>query len=517
MNSTITAPAPPLTPPAQASGVGQSEGYRQILRSTALIGGSSAINVAIGILRTKAMATFLGPSGYGLLSLFGSIAEVVQSLVGMGIHSSGVRQIAEAVGSGESIRIGRTVMVLRRVAVLLGMLGALVLIVFARPITQLTFGDTSHVAGVALMAIVVFFREVSAGQSALIQGMRRIGDLARISVLGAVFGLLAGVPLVYWLHDAGVVPSLIAAALMSALTSWWYSRRIIVPSVDMTFGDMRQEAGNLLRLGIAFMASGFLTMGASYAVRIIVVRLAGFAAAGLYHSSWALGGLYVGFILQAMGTDFYPRLTAVSKDHPRCNQLVNQQALVSILLAGPGVIATLTFAPLVIALFYSAEFAAAVGVLRWIALGMMLRVIAWPMGFIVVAKGEQKIFIWTEIAATVVHVGLAWLLVSRFGVTGAGMAFFGLYLWHGILIYIIVRRLSGFEWSEENRRTVLLFLPLVGLVFLALYTLPLWLATALGTAAVLATGAYAARQLADLDPGGKVSRLFEMIASRRSR
>jgi antigen flippase len=463
------------------------------------------------------MATLLGPSGYGLLSLFGSVAEVAQSLAGMGIQSSGVRQIAEAVGTGESIRIGRTVMVLRRVAVLFGFLGGLGLIVLARPIAQLTFGDTSHVAGVALMAAVVFFREVSAGQGALIQGMRRIGDIARISVLGAMFGVLTGVPLVYWLHDAGVVPALIAAALMSALTSWWYSRRIVVPRVDMTFGEMRQEARGLLRLGVAFMASGFLTMGAAYAVKIIVVRLAGFAAAGLYQSSWALGGLYVGFILEAMGTDFYPRLTAVSNDHPRCNQLVNQQALVSILLAGPGVIATLTFAPLVIALFYSAEFAAAVGVLRWISLGMMLRVIAWPMGFIVMAKGARKIFIWIEVAATVVHVGLAWLLVRHFGVIGAGMAFVGLYLWHGTLVYIIVRRLSGFEWSAENRRTALLFLPLTGLVFVAMHALPFWLATGFGTAAVIATGAYSARMLADLDPGGTVSRILGLVGVRRSR
>jgi enterobacterial common antigen flippase len=514
MNPTITA-TPPVAAFKPATHGGRAEGYAQILRSTALIGGSSAINVAIGIARTKAMALFLGPAGLGLLGLFGSVADVVQNLAGMGIQTSGVRQIAEAVGTGEAIRISRTVTVLRRVAVLFGALGGALLVLFARPISQLTFGDTSQTAGVALMAIVVFLREVSAGQGALIQGMRRIGDLARISVLGALFGLLTGVPLVYWLRDDGVVPSLISAAAVSGLTSWWYSRRVVVAPVDLTLGDMRREASDLLRLGFAFMSSGLLTTGAAYAVRIIVVRVAGFEAAGLYQSAWALGGLYVGFILQAMGTDFYPRLTAVAKDHPRCNELVNQQALVSMLLAGPGVIATLTFAPLVIALFYSAKFAAAVGVLRWLSMGMMLRVIAWPMGFIVVAKGEQKIFVWTEIAATAVHVGLAWLLVRQFGLAGAGMAFFGLYVWHGTLIYVIVRRLSGFAWSAENRRTALLFLPAMALVFVGVDVLPFWLATTIGTIAVLAAGTHSVRMLAGLAPDGRVSRILEKIARHR--
>ena len=48
-----------------------------------------------------------------------------------------------------------------------------------------------------------------------------------------------------------------------------------------------------------------------------------------------------------MGADFYPRLTAVSKDNVACNRLVNEQARISLLLAGPGVIGTLTLAALV--------------------------------------------------------------------------------------------------------------------------------------------------------------------------
>ena len=50
-------------------------------------------------------------------------------------------------------------------------------------------------------------------------------------------------------------------------------------------------------------------MGAAYTIRLIVLRNAGLEAAGLYQAAWVLGGLYVAFILQAMGADFYPRLT----------------------------------------------------------------------------------------------------------------------------------------------------------------------------------------------------------------
>ena len=263
-----------------------------------------------------------------------------------------------------------------------------------------------------------------------------------MGVLGALFGTLISIPLVYCFGERGIVPSLIGVAGMSILTSWWYSRKAKIPAASLPWLQVRQEAAALLKLGFAFMATGFLMMGAGYAIRIIVLRRAGFEAAGLYQSAWNLAGVYVGFILASMGADFYPRLTAVAKDDAECNRLVNEQAQISLLLAGPGVLATMTFAPLVIALCYSSKFMAAVGVLRWFCLGLTLQVVAWPMGFVVVAKNKQQIFFWTELAAALVQVALGWICIAYFGLAGAGMSFFGLYVWHSLLIYWIVRRLQ---------------------------------------------------------------------------
>src|SRR5690606_31810102 len=187
-------------------------------------------------------------------------------------------------------------------------------------------------------------------------------------------------------------------------------------------------------------------------------------------------------------------------DDELCNRLVNEQAHISILLAGPGLLATLTVAPLLMLIFYSAEFQPAAGLLRWLCLGMMLRIVAWPMGFIVLAKGKRKIFFWTEVAATVVHVGLAFSLVQVIGLAGAGIAFFGLYVWHTVLVYFIARHLTGFRWSGENLGLCLMFLPSAGVIVCAFQFLPTWQAVAVGLTFTLATGLYALRALIRLFP-----------------
>jgi antigen flippase len=496
-----TADAPAMPPP------GRSSSYAQILRSSALIGGASVLNIGISVIRTKVMAILLGPAGFGVTGLYISILDLAKTFAAMGISTSGVRQIAVAVGTGDELQIARTAQVLRRTALVLGVVGALMLAALSWPVAHLTFGKqgADYVGGVALLSLGVLFYTVSGGLDAWLQGMRRIGDLARIAVIGTVAGVIVTIVIIYFLRERGIPLALVSVAAASMMISYWFSRRIPVAPVKMSTFEVCREARDLLKLGAAFLASGLLTMGAAYAIRVIILRHfgneaaeLGKAAAGYYQSAWMLGGMYVGIILQAMGADFYPRLTAAADNNEECNRLVNEQSQVSLLLAGPGVLATLTFAPLVIATFYTSQFTVAVEPLRWICLGMALRVAVWPLGFIVVAKGRQGVFLWTEVLATAVHVGLAYVGCKFFGVTGACMGFVGLYVVHGIVISLIVRQMSGFRWARENVQIGLVMMGLMSVAFAGFMLLPFWPSAIVGGITLTLSIVYSLRSLLKL-------------------
>jgi PST family polysaccharide transporter len=120
------------------------------------------------------------------------------------------------------------------------------------------------------------------------------------------------------------------------------------------------------------------------------------------------------------------------------------------------------------------------------------------MGFIIVAKGRQSIFFWCELAYTAVYVALAWLGIRYFALNGAGMAFFGSYLFHWLMIYPVVRWLTGFRWSAANRQIGLIFLATIGLVFSSFYLLSFWASTAVGALAAVLSGIYSLRTLCRL-------------------
>jgi enterobacterial common antigen flippase len=469
--------------------------YGQILKSSTIIGGSSVVNVLMGIVRSKVNAVLLGPGGVGLIGLYSSIFRIVGTLTGMGIGSSGVRQIAEAAGTGDRIRIARTIMTLRRVALFLGLIGALALFLFRKPVCQMTFGNLEHVRDVGLLAVLIFLGEVASGQAALIQGVRRIGDLARRSIIGAVLGTMASATIIYFYRERGILISFIAIAILELVSSWWFARKIQVEPVTLYWKELWGEARPLLALGLVMTFSGLIAAGGAYVTQMIIVRQFNLAAVGLYGAAMTLSSVYVRFILQAMGADFYPRLTAVAKDHPTSNRLVNEQAEVGLLLAVPGILATLTFAPLVIHAFYAAEFIAAADILRWEILGVLFQVASWPMGFILLAKELKQMFFWTELASGSLYVGLVYFCLKMWGLPGAGIAFFANYLVYWGMIFLVARRVTGFTWSQANARLVMVLLPAVALVFLSSLLLSATPAIIIGSLVTLGVAVYNFRVL----------------------
>lgn len=421
--------------------------HRQIFKSTALIGGTQVINMVIGIFRTKVLAVLLGPAGMGLAGLYMSATALIGSIAGLGINASGVRQIAEASGTSDEERIARTVVTLHRVSLFSGLLGMVLVLALAPLLSRTTFGDDKHVLGISLMSLTLLFGGISAGQSALLQGLRRLRDLAASQIAGTLFGAVVSVGLVWWLRERGIVPYLVAISAFGILLSWWYARQVQVVPVRVTWRETLLESRTLLAMGLAFTAAALIGSGTSYLTRVLVQHQLGMNAVGIYTATWTLSTYYIGFVLSAMGTDFMPRLTASSHDHPVMNRLVNEQTEMGVLIALPGVIATLTFAPWVMKAFYSAAFVEGADVARWQILGVFLRVVSWPLGYVLVAKGKSVLFTLSELIFGVINVVLIFLCMKFWSLEGVGISFALSYLAYTIMMVFVAFRLTEFKWS----------------------------------------------------------------------
>ena len=442
----------------------KQEHKRAILKSTTLLGGSSLINILIGMVRTKIVAILLGPSGVGFMGVLSSLQQIVSTVTGLGLNSSGVRQIAHATASNDEKAVAVTVKSLRITVWATGGLGLLVMVFGARLWSELSFKTSEYAVPIAILGLAVLFSAISSGQSCVLQGFRRIKDVAKISVIGAINGTIIGLPCYYFWGKNGIVPSMVLASLTSLATSWWYARKIQLVEVAISYPVVKKESEKLIVFGLPLMLSAFITTAVSYVTRVFLNREAGLDAVGQYQAAFNLAGVLVNFVLSAMGTDYYPRLTAVADDNQKVNEEVNSQTEIALLLAVPALAATVAFMPFIMRIFYSSRFDDAIPILRWAVFGIFGRVISWPMGFIILAKAKGGLFFFTESISGVFNIIVLVICYKLIGLPGSGLAFALLYVWYIILISIVSKKLTGFSWNKQNSILIIASLFLVSLL-----------------------------------------------------
>ncbi len=204
----------------------------------------------------KFASVLIGTTGIGLMASLTSIQGLVGTLFGLGIGSSAVREVAAAVGRQDDKAIGTAVRVLRRISWFTGLAGMAAMMLFSPLLSQLTFGSNAYIYDIAALGLVILFGNIASGQMALIQGMRRIGDIARVNIIGAIFATVAAIGFYTWLGLRGIVPALVSIAAMQLAISWYFARRVPVPPVVLGWRQTFSEAGGMVRLGLVFMLDG---------------------------------------------------------------------------------------------------------------------------------------------------------------------------------------------------------------------------------------------------------------------
>lgn len=466
------------------------------MRSSSIIGGASVINIVIGLVRTKLAAMLLGPAGIGLIGLYSNLVGTASTVAGLGFGNVGTRQIAEAAGTGDAQKIATARRALFWGTMGLALLGALAFWLLRAPLAIHVLGKPLLVGEVGWLALGVALTVAAASQNALLRGLRRVSDIARVSISSALVSTGLGVgSLVLWGRN-GLLVYVLVAPLASFLMGHWFVRK--VPKLEggrhSRVGEMAEQWSVMARLGFAFMVAGLAGTVGALVVRSLVQRELGEPALGHFQAAWAISMQYIGFVLGAMGTDFYPRLTAVINDHAAVNTLVNEQTEVALLLAAPAVLAMTALAPWVIDLLYTNQFTEAVDILRWQLLGDVLKIASWPLGFILLAAGAGRVFVVSEWTAAMIFAGTTYMLLPAIGISATGISFFCMYLGYLALVYGLARHRTGFRWRRSVALLAIGVFTLAGVIALVSWRWPLLGAT-IGLLASPTAGILAIRRL----------------------
>ena len=418
------------------------QSYRKVLNATSLFGGVQFINIILRLIRSKAIALLIGPIGMGISNLLLTTMELINGLTNLGLERSAVKDISLANTNSNSKSVAITISILKKLVWLTITVGVILMVLSAPWLSEIAFGNKDYTISFRWISIALLFKQLSSSQLAIIQGLRKLKSLAKANLLGNFIGLLITLPLYYYYKIDAIVPAIIIATFMSFVFTYYYSHKLDIESVTISRKEAVSEGKGMINLGVMLSLSSLITLLVAYIIRIYIgsaneTEELGLIDVGLYSAGFVILNSYVGIIFNAMGTDYFPRLSEIANDIKKLRKTVLEQATVAILLITPIIVVFLACAPFIIVILYSHEFSPIVAMVTWGILGMIFKAVSWSMGYMIIAKGDSKVFIKTAIGFNTILLSINIIGYHFGGLEGVGISFFIYYIIHFIAIRII--------------------------------------------------------------------------------
>ncbi len=447
----------------------QTSSYRQIFKATSIFGGVQVFTILISVVRVKFVAVLLGTAGVGIIGLLHAPLQFIIALTGLGISYSAVRDISEANASGQQTRIATTITILRRWSWFTGLLGTVITASLAPLLSEWTFGNREYTWAFVWLSLTLFLQAVNKGQSAILQGTRRLKEMAKASVIGSALGLSTSIPLYYWFGIKGIVPAMLVTAVTALWLSWHFSRKIAIEKVELTVKETYNSGMGMVKLGIYMTIAGLVASFSAYILNAFISNRSGVEQVGLYSAGWAVIGQYTSIIFTAMGTDYFPRLSAIQTDNVKIKELVRQQIEIALLILTPLLSLLIIIMPLIVRILYTPAFMPIVMFANLTVLGIQFKAISWALGYVFLAKGNGRLFLTLEIVSGTIILLLNILFYHLYGLNGLGISFILSYIAGMTMSYLVLRRKYSFDLPGEFYIKLLLTYSLVMISFLTVF------------------------------------------------
>lgn len=425
---------------------------RNIVKAMGLFGSLQVLNILCSVIRTKLIALWIGPAGMGLFAIFNSAVDMIGNITGMGLRTSSVRNISQETGNAAKLAV--IVNVVRRWSVILGIFGALVIACASPLLSEMSFGDKSHIWGYIALSFALFANAVTAGEFTILQGTSMLRKLAKASLYGAVSGLILSIPLYYFLGEKSIIPSIICYSLSVLFFSYLMRNKDVGKTSEyISVKDTIAIGKDFLKLGIFITLTDVVAQTSNYIFISYLNKAADTEIVGYYQAGYTLIAKYTGLILSALCVEYFPRLSRVAHSNMKLNVFVSQELNIALLALTPVIVAFILFRRVIISILYTDDFFIIETFISVGIIGMIFRAVSWCMAFVILAKGRGKLFFISELIDTVIYLSLYIMSYHLWGLDGFGYAFVAWYFTYTLIVvycYFHIFKLklkkSSYQW-----------------------------------------------------------------------
>lgn len=432
-----------------------NKSYRSIMKATGVFGMMQVFRTIISIVSSKVVAIYLGPIGIGLVSLLTNTVSIISAITSFEFLTVATREVALASSAEDQSKLSKTISLLQKMAIVIGVLGAIITLLFSSYLSKLTFGDDSKQHWFQILSLYFLIVSFTNTRMAILQGVNKIRALAICNIVAAFFIAIGTIIIYYYLRIEGIIWVMMYSSIVLLLVTLYFTRQYKIKVLPFNFKEFYTESSPIFKFGFFMSVNLILGQIAHFCIKLYLNdNGASTQVLGYYEVSSVILINYLGLIFNAMAYDFYPKLTALSLDNIKVKQLVNHQIEIALILVTPAIIALYLLAPFIIEILYTKEFLSTFVILKFALFSVILKAIVFPIGYIILVKGDKKIFFKQALFSDILNFVFSIVLYKYYGLLGLGLAYLLNYLFYLIYVYNIAKKNYEFSFSSSCKKLI---------------------------------------------------------------
>ena len=401
---------------------------------------ATAMKMLTGLIINKFIAIYIGPSGLAVIGNLQSIMQLIVTLSQAGIANGAVKYTAQY--RIDEKNIAPLFSTAAKICLIASSVVGVVLILLSRPLSVQFLNSADYYYVLVLLGATAPFLALNSILISIINGLKEIRLWFEINIIQSLSSLIfATVLIAVW----GLKGALVALATYQSVVFVILLRKLkghlIIKISQFKLKIEPALAKQLFAFSIMALTSAVAVPVSHIIIREYIGSNLGWESAGYWQALWYISTMYLMVVTTSLGVYYLPRLSEIKVKSELTQELQKGLCLIVpfVSLMAFAIYLTRGF---LIGILFSEEFMVLRDLLLWQLVGDVIKVAAWLIGYVTVARAMVKTFVVLEILGSLVFVILSISFVSVYGLVGITYAYSFNYFVYLLVMLLIYRKIT---------------------------------------------------------------------------
>lgn len=410
-----------------------------LFKITSLNSLSVVLKLGIGLITSKVIAIFIGPSGLALVGNFRNFVGSFETIATLGFQNGIVKYIAEVKEKETELKKYVSTVFISVSIVSIVLSGFLFFL--SDYWNEVIFGASYAYNFVfKAFAFALPWYAVSIILVSILNGLGRFKNVIYITIIGNCIGLLVSVLFIYQYQTIGALLAIICTPALLFLVSFYHINTAfpMLHFIRFHFFDF-SIIKNLSHYFLMALVSGIAGSLVFLSIRKNLIAGIGIQEAGYWEAITRISSYYLLFISSILTLYFLPKL-AVANTNQDTKKVFWSYYKTIFPFVVIGLLIVYCYRFLIVKILFTSAFLPVTTLFFWQLVGDLLKMASWILGYQFFAKKLTTAFIITELFSLSITYFSSIFLIKTIGIQGVVMAHALTYFVYLLVLSIYFRK-----------------------------------------------------------------------------